>query len=64
MATRDIVLCAPLRTAIGAFNGSLKTTPAVELGATVVRASLARAGLDPALVDSVLLCNVVQAGNR
>jgi acetyl-CoA C-acetyltransferase len=64
MATREIVLCAPVRTAIGAFNGSLKGTPAVELGATVVRAALARAGLDPAKVDSVLLGNVVQAGNR
>jgi acetyl-CoA C-acetyltransferase len=53
-----------MRTAIGAFNGSLKGTPAVELGATVVRAALARAGLDPAKVDSVLLGNVVQAGNR
>jgi acetyl-CoA C-acetyltransferase len=64
MANREIVLCAPVRTAIGAFNGSLKATPAVELGATVVRAAVARAGIDPALVDSVLLGNVVQAGNR
>jgi acetyl-CoA C-acetyltransferase len=64
MANREIVLFAPVRTAIGAFNGSLKATPAVELGATVVRAAVARAGIDPALVDSVLLGNVVQAGNR
>src|SRR5438067_1461063 len=62
MATHEVVLCAPVRTAIGAFNGSLKTTPAVELGAAVVRAAVARAGLDPAKVDSVLLGNVVQAG--
>ena len=64
MATHEVVLCAPVRTAIGAFNGSLKTTPAVELGAAVVRAAVARAGLDPAKVDSVLMGNVVQAGNR
>jgi acetyl-CoA C-acetyltransferase len=64
MSSREIVLCAPVRTAIGAFNGSLKTVPAVELGAAVVRATLERAGLDPAQVDSVLLGNVVQAGNR
>jgi acetyl-CoA C-acetyltransferase len=64
VAIRDIVICAPVRTAIGAFNGSLKTTAAVDLGATVVRAAVARAGLDPAQLDSVLLGNVVQAANR
>jgi acetyl-CoA C-acetyltransferase len=64
MSSREIVLCAPVRTAIGAFNGSLKTVPAVELGAAVVRATLERAGLQPEQVDSVLMGNVVQAGNR
>jgi len=64
MSSREIVLCAPVRTAIGAFNGSLKTVPAVELGAAVVRAALERAGLQPEQVDSVLMGNVVQAGNR
>jgi acetyl-CoA C-acetyltransferase len=64
MSVRDIVLCAPVRTAIGAFNGTLKSIPAVELGARVVRATVERAGLDPARIDSVLLGNVIQAGNR
>jgi acetyl-CoA C-acetyltransferase len=36
----------------------------VELGAAVVRAALERAGLQPGQVDSVLMGNVVQAGNR
>jgi acetyl-CoA acetyltransferase len=36
MATHDVVLCGPVRTAIGAYNGSLKTIPAPELGAAVV----------------------------
>jgi acetyl-CoA C-acetyltransferase len=62
--SREIVLCAPVRTAIGAFNGSLKTVPAVELGAAVVCAALQRAGLQPEQVDAVLMGNVVQAGNR
>ena len=39
MSAREIVLCAPVRTPIGAFNGSLKSIPAVELGATAVRAA-------------------------
>ena len=35
MSTRDVVLCHPVRTAIGTFNGALKDTPATELGAAV-----------------------------
>jgi acetyl-CoA C-acetyltransferase len=64
MPSHEIVLCAPVRTAIGTFNGSLKAIPAVELGATVVRAVLERSGIDPLHIDSVLMGNVVQAGNR
>ena len=43
----QILVAQPVRTAIGAFNGSLKDTPATELGATVVRETLRRASLDP-----------------
>jgi acetyl-CoA C-acetyltransferase len=64
MKSRDVVLCSPVRTAIGGFNGSLKTSPATELGAVVTRAALARAGLDAKQVDNVVFGNVVQAGNR
>jgi acetyl-CoA C-acetyltransferase len=59
-----IVISNPVRTAIGAFNGTLKDTPATELGATVVRETLRRSGLDPAAIGSVVLGNVIQAGNR
>ena len=64
MPARDVVLSQPLRTAIGTFNGTLKGTPATELGAAVVRETLRRSGLDPALVGSVVMGNVIQAGNR
>ncbi|QDL94931.1 acetyl-CoA C-acyltransferase (plasmid) [Paroceanicella profunda] len=64
MTTRDIILAHPVRTAIGAYNGTLKGTPATDLGATVVRETLRRAGLDPAEVGTAILGNVVQAGNR
>ncbi|GAB3128502.1 thiolase family protein [Novispirillum itersonii] len=60
----DILLCAPVRTAIGTFNGSLKGVPATSLGATVIRETLRRSGLDPARVGSVVMGNVIQAGNR
>jgi acetyl-CoA C-acetyltransferase len=58
------VLCDPVRTAIGAFNGTLKDTPATELGAVVVRETLQRSKLAPASVGSVVMGNVIQAGNR
>jgi acetyl-CoA C-acetyltransferase len=64
MTTRNVVLCNPVRTAIGAFNGSLKAIPAVDLGATVVRETLRRAKLGAAEVDSVVMGNVIQAGNK
>jgi acetyl-CoA C-acetyltransferase len=64
MSTRDVVLCNPVRTAIGAFNGSLRTIPATDLGATVVRATLRRSRLDAAVIGSVVMGNVIQAGNK
>ena len=64
MNSRDIVICQPVRTAIGAYNGSLKSVPAPALGAVVVRETLKRAGLDAAALGSVVMGNVVQAGNK
>jgi acetyl-CoA C-acetyltransferase len=61
-AQRDIVICSPVRTAIGAFNGALKDTPATELGALVVAETLRRAKLDPCAIGSVVMGNVIQAG--
>ncbi|SFK52500.1 acetyl-CoA C-acetyltransferase [Sphingomonas sp. NFR04] len=61
---RDIVICEPVRTAIGSYGGSLKEVPATELGAAVVCETLRRTALDPARVGAVVLGNVIQAGNR
>ncbi|WP_334022536.1 thiolase family protein [Burkholderia gladioli] len=61
---REIILAAPLRTAIGTFNGTLKDIPATDLGAHVIKAVLAQTGVDPSKLGSVVLGNVVQAGNR
>lgn len=60
--TTEIVLCSPVRTAIGTYGGSLKAIPATQLGATSVRAALERSKLSPDLVDAVILGHVVQAG--
>jgi acetyl-CoA C-acetyltransferase len=58
----SVVIVAAARTAIGKFAGSLAGIPAVDLGATVVRAVLARAGLAPEQVDEVILGQVLAAG--
>ena len=64
MSTRDIIIAHPVRTAIGGYNGTLKGVPATGLGAIVVRETLRRAGLSGEEIGSVVIGNVVQAGNR
>ena len=64
MAHREVVICSPVRTAIGTYGGSLKDTTAVDLGAAVVRATLARANIPPDKVGTVVMGNVIQAGNK
>ena len=59
---QDVVIVAATRTAIGSFQGSLANVPAVELGATVIRALLDRTAIDPASVDEVILGHVLTAG--
>jgi acetyl-CoA C-acetyltransferase len=59
----DIVIVAAARTAVGKFGGALAKTPAPELGATVIRALLERARLQPDQVSEVILGQVLQAGS-
>ncbi len=62
MAGLEVVLCNPVRTAIGTYGGTLKDTPAPALGAAAIREVLKRSGLAPENVDAVVLGNVIQAG--
>jgi acetyl-CoA C-acetyltransferase len=64
MNQREIVLCNPVRTAIGTFDGSLKTVPTTELGAIAVRAVLKRSKLKGSDVNTAIMGNVVQAGSK
>jgi acetyl-CoA C-acetyltransferase len=63
MTIRESVIVSAVRTPTGKFLGALKDLPATELGALVVREAVARAGIEPALVDECLMGNVLQAGN-
>ncbi|SFC79585.1 acetyl-CoA C-acetyltransferase [Polaromonas sp. OV174] len=56
---REVVVVSAVRTAIGTFGGSLKDTPPTELGALVVRESLARANVDGKDVGHVVFGHVV-----
>lgn len=51
------------RTAVGSFGGALKPLRAVQLGALAIGEALARAGVEGAAVDEVVLGNVLQAGS-
>lgn len=64
MAKSEIVFCSAVRTAIGTYNGTLKDTPAVELGASAIKACLERAKIDGKDVGTVVMGNVIQAGNK
>ncbi|MBC7520069.1 MAG: acetyl-CoA C-acetyltransferase, partial [Sandarakinorhabdus sp.] len=56
------VITAARRTPVGSFMGAFGTTPAHELGRTVIAALLAETGLDPAEIDEVILGQVLTAG--
>lgn len=57
-----VYIVSACRTAIGTMNGSLKDTPAVELGAKVIAAALERAGLEGNQICEVVMGNVLQGG--
>ena len=62
MAQNEVVIVSAVRTAIGSFLGSLKNVSAVQLGATVIKEALNKAGIDHNQVDEVIMGNVLQAG--
>src|SRR5579864_1755494 len=56
------VILSAVRTPIGKFLGCLEPLKATELGAVVVREAVARAGIEPAQVEEVIMGCVVSAG--
>lgn len=59
---REAVIVSSVRTAVGKFGGSLTGISAPDMGALVIAEALKRAGIDGALVDEVIMGNVLQAG--
>jgi len=58
----EVVIVGAARTAVGNFSGSLASVPAHELGATVIKTALERAGVDAADVQEVFMGQVLTAG--
>lgn len=50
---RRVAVVAPVRTAVGAFGGTLRPLRAEDLAAQVIRATVDRAGIDPAIIEDV-----------
>lgn len=59
---KEVIIASAVRTAVGKFGGTLKDVPAVELGATVIREAIKRAGIKPEMIDETIMGNVIQAG--
>lgn len=60
--SKNAVIVSAIRTPIGKFGGTLANIPAADLGAHVIRSTLARTGVDASLVNEVIMGNVLQAG--
>ncbi len=60
--SEQVVIVSAVRTPIGSFLGGLAPLSAPQLGALVIESALERAGVDKALVEEVLMGNVLSAG--
>jgi acetyl-CoA C-acetyltransferase len=58
----NVVIVAAGRTAIGSFGGGFASVPATALGAHVISSLLKRTGIEPGMVDEVILGQVLTAG--
>lgn len=61
---REVVVVGAVRTAIGDYMGSLKDVSAVDLGVTVAKAAMNRAGIKPEQVDNVTAGMIYKSGNK
>jgi acetyl-CoA C-acetyltransferase len=59
VSEREVVVLSAVRTPIGKYGGSLKDFPPTDLGAAVVRESIARAGIPPRDIGHVVFGNVI-----
>ncbi len=58
---KEVYVISAVRTPIGSFGGSLKSFSATQLGAIAIKGALAKSGIEPVLVEDVLMGAVMQA---
>ena len=59
---KEAVIASIFRTPVGTFGGTLKDISAVDLGVVLTKEILKRTGIEPSMVENVILGNVLQAG--
>jgi acetyl-CoA acetyltransferase family protein len=64
MKMREVVIVEGLRTPIGRKNGDLKNIRPDDLAADVLKALVERTGIDPGMIDDVILGCVTQSGEQ
>jgi acetyl-CoA acetyltransferase family protein len=58
---QEIYILAGARTPVGVLQGSLSDVSAIDLGVVAARGALERSGVDPQLIDQVVIGNVIQS---
>ncbi len=59
---REVVIVGAARTPVGSFGGALSSLSAVDLGVTASKEAIKRSGIDPEVIDEVLVGNILSAG--
>ena len=61
MPYKEVYIVSAVRTPMGSFGGALKDFSATELGAIAIKGAIAKAGIEPTVVQEVLMGSVIQA---
>jgi acetyl-CoA C-acetyltransferase len=64
MSNKEVVVLSAVRSAVGAFGGSLKDIEPAELGGLVIKEAIARAGVDPKQVTFATVGNCIPTESR
>lgn len=62
--SKEVVVLSAVRSAIGAFGGSLSTMEPAELAGTVMKEAIARSGVDPQLIGNAIVGTCIPTDSR